>query len=313
MADNWRMLDFTMFHGELRFNKNTRRLQAVDHKTGEVTEHSLRDINIVFIGLNVQLAPAMMYHFAKQDVVVLFCDWKGLPACSMYPWIDAHGRVAARQRAQASLSAPRSKNAWMRIVKAKIKGQANNLKVLGVPNAARLNELSRQVRTGDPSNVEGLAARIYWSSIFSGESFSRVPGEGAEGRNSLLDYGYTLMRGHSMRAVLSAGLTPALGMYHRSRSNLFALADDLIESFRPVVDFAVAGLEAGACLEDRDVKRALMQATLAPFGVNGLSTPATMTDFAQQYGRYVEGEVDHLAVPVWNPRKEGNANEIEKV
>lgn len=309
MADNWRMLDFTAFHGELRFNKHARKLQTIDLDTGETTEHSLCDVNIVFVGIDVQLAPAMMYHFASQDVVVLFCDWKGIPACGVYPWVDAHGRVAARQRAQASLSAPRSKNAWMRIVKAKIKGQANNLKVLGLSNAARLDELSRNVRTGDSSNVEGLAARIYWSSLFEGEAFSRMPGERAGGRNSLLDYSYTLMRGHSMRAVLSAGLTPALGMYHRNRSNMFALADDLIEPFRPVVDFAIVNLGPDADLEDRNVKRALMQSTLTTFSNNGLSVPAVMTDFAQQYGKYVEGEIEHLDVPVWNPRIESEPHE----
>lgn len=307
MADNWRLLDFTAFHGELRFDKRARRLQTVDSITGEITDHSLCDVNIVFIGINVQLAPAMMYHFAKQDVVVLFCDWKGHPVSSMYPWIDAHGRVAARQRAQASLSAPRSKNAWMRIVKAKIRGQANNLKALGLPNAARLDELSKQVRTGDPSNVEGLAARIYWSSLFGEELFSRIPGVRGGGRNSLLDYGYTIMKGHSMRAVLSAGLTPALGLYHRNRSNMFALADDLIEPFRPVIDFAVAGFEQDADLGNRSTKHSLMQATLAAFDRSGHAVPATMISFAQQFGKYVEGEEERLSVPVWNPRpKEGD-------
>lgn len=309
MSDNWRILDLSALHGQLRFTKNTRRLQIVDSETGEITEHSLSDVNIVFVGLDVQLAPAMMYHFASHDVVVLFCDWKGLPACSMYPWIDAHGRVAARQRAQASLSAPRSKNAWMRIVKAKIKGQASNLKAIGSPSAARLDELSRKVRTGDPSNAEGQAARIYWSALFEGESFSRVPGERADDRNSLLDYGYTLMRGHSMRAVLSAGLTPALGMYHRNRSNMFALADDLIEPFRPAVDYAVVNLECGANLSNRDTKRVLAQSTVDVFDKSGLTTPAVMIDFAQQYGKYVEGEIEHLEVPVWEPRNRGASYE----
>lgn len=310
MADNWRVLDFTSFHGELRFSKQARRLQTVDSGTGEITEHSLCDVNMVFVGIDVRLAPAIMYHFASHDVVVLFCDWKGLPACGVYPWIDAHGRVAARQRAQASLSAPRSKNAWMRIVKAKIKGQANNLKAMSSPNAEKLYELSRKVRTGDLSNVEGLAARIYWSSLFRGEPFSRIPGARAGIRNSLLDYGYTLMRGHSMRAVLSAGLTPALGMYHRNRSNMFALADDLIEPFRPVVDQAVANFKSDVSLEDRAVKRALIGATLAAFSDCGLTAPAVMTDFAQQYGRYVERDIDQLDVPVWKPREKGESLEV---
>lgn len=301
MADNWRVLDFTNFHGDLRFSRAKQVLETCDGETGEVTRHALGDVNIVFIGIYVRLEPAMMYHFAKHDVVVLFCDWKGLPVSSMYPWIDAHGRVAARQRAQASLSAPRSKNAWMRLIKAKVKGQANNLKDIDPDASKKLAGLARTVKSGDPTNVEGVAARIYWQALFGDPTFRRTPGTQSEWRNSLLDYGYTLLRGNSMRAVLSAGLTPALGMYHRNRSNLFALADDLIEPFRPAVDHAIIQLDEDAMLEDKTVRKQLMMATQQPFDAKGLSVAAVMTDLAQQYGRYVEGEVEYLSVPVWQP------------
>ncbi len=299
MADNWRVLDFTDFHGELRFSKSKKVLETYDSESGEVTRHALGDVNIVFIGIYTSLAPAMMYHFAKHDVVVLFCDWRGLPICSMYPWIDAHGRVAARQRAQASLSAPRSKNAWMRIIKAKIRGQANNLKVVDTEQAKKLEDISRKVKTGDSTNAEGLAARIYWSTLFGDLTFRRTPGEQTDWRNSLLNYGYTLLRGSSMRAVLSAGLTPALGMYHRNRSNLFALADDLIEPFRPAIDHSIQQLSPDSSLDDKGMRKHLMEAVQQPFGKKGLSVAAVMTDLAQQYGRYVEGEVERLEVPVW--------------
>ncbi|MEG0790875.1 MAG: type II CRISPR-associated endonuclease Cas1 [Gordonibacter sp.] len=311
MADNWRILDFTTFHGELRFVTKSSRLQSIASATGEITEHSLSDVNIIFVGIYVTLAPAVMYHCAKKDVVVLFCDWKGLPACSLYPWIDAHGRVAARQRAQAALSAPRSKNAWMRIVKAKVKGQAETLKYLNRPSASKLFELAGKVRSGDPTNVEAHAARTYWSVLFGDECFSRDPGAKDMGRNSLLDYGYTILRGHSMRAVLSAGLTPALGLYHKGRSNLFALADDLIEPFRPVVDLAVARLGADATVESREVKRILLQSTLVAFANDGLTVPSVMTDLAQQFGKYVEGEVEHFVVPIWDPKFSGEETQDE--
>jgi CRISPR-associated protein Cas1 len=300
MADNWRILDFSNFKGTLRYAK--KRLEVIDESSGELRQEALRDVNIVFIGIGVKLSPAVMYHFATEDVVVLFCDWKGLPVSGMYPWVDAHGRVAARQRAQAALTLPRTKNAWMRIIKAKIQGQANNLDVLQRQGAKRLKELVGMVRSGDISNIEGQSARIYWKELFINEEFGRLPGQGAGGRNALLDYGYTILRGHSMRAVLSAGLTPALGLYHRGRSNSFALADDLIEPFRPVIDLAVAQMSQEVSLADSEVKRSLLQASLSSFRADGSSTPTVMTEFAQQLGRYVEGETELLKPPVWNPR-----------
>ena len=297
MADNWRILDFTDFKGTLRFED--KRLQVIYDETGEVISEALDDVNIVFLGIGVRLNPALMYHFAKKDVVALFCDWKGLPVSGMYPWIDAHGRVAARQRAQATLSVPRSKNAWSRIVKAKIRGQANTLDALDKSGAKRLRELAVKVKSGDPSNIEAQAAKSYWACLFAGENFMRMPGEGVHGRNSLLDYGYTILRGHSMRAVLSAGLTPALGLYHRNRSNSFALADDLIEPFRPAVDYVVAQLPSDATPSDADVKRKLLNATLATFREDGASIPTVMIETAQLFGKYAENEEELFRPPVW--------------
>ena len=299
MADNWRMLDLTSFKGTLRNTKN--RLQVISGETGEISVEALNDINIIFIGLGVQINQAVMYHLATKDVVTLFCDWKGLPVSGMYPWVNAHGRVAARQRAQAALSLPRSKNAWSRIVKAKIRGQANNLESLRMPNAKRLRELASGVKSGDPSNIEAQAAKIYWSSLFKGECFRRMPGEGIDIRNSLLDYGYTILRGHSVRAVLSAGLTPALGLYHKNLANAFALADDLIEPYRPAIDYAVVAISPEATLSDSHVKQSLLKATLATFREDGASIPTVMVESAQLFGRYVEGEEALFSPFVWQP------------
>ncbi len=297
MADNWRILDFTDFDGSLSFKKSRGALAISYRETGEVVEQSIHDVNIVFVGIRVRMEPATIYHLSKSDVVVLFCDWKGMPISGMYPWINAHGRVAARQRAQAALSVPRTKNAWMRIVKAKVRGQAANLVALKRGGEARLYELAASVRSGDPANVEAQAAKLYWHCLFDAD-FRRIPGDTADVRNALLNYGYTILRGHSMRAVLSAGLTPALGIHHCGRSNAFALADDLIEPFRPVIDQEVFQLQE-ANLDGRDVRHRLLQAANVAFSDEGLSVPTVMRGLAQQYGNYVEGSESVLDVPAW--------------
>ncbi len=301
MANNWRVLDLTHFEGALRFDKRTRKMQVIVQDTGEVTSHALNDINIIFIGLKVNIATGMMYHLAQNDVVTVFCDWRGLPVSSLYPWIDAHGRVAARQRAQAALSVPRSKNAWMRIIKAKITGQSNVLKALGIPTHHALKEMTGKVRSGDPDNREGQAARTYWKALFPSGNFTRNPGAHEDGINGLLDYGYTILRGHSMRAVLAAGLTPALGLFHKGRSNAFALADDLIEPFRPVVDYAVATLDTPEMSINKTTRMNILEACIGEFGEEEKTTPTIMTEFAQHYGQYAEGELDKLEVPVFKP------------
>ncbi|WP_283170631.1 type II CRISPR-associated endonuclease Cas1 [Curtanaerobium respiraculi] len=302
MPGNWRVLDFTAFKGELRFDKSSRKLLVCSSDPPGCTPVSLSDVAIAFIGIGVRIGAGVMFHFAQNDIVVLHCDWKGMPVSGMYPWIDAHGRVAARQRAQAGLSLPRSKNAWMRIVKAKVVGQSNNLALLQRVHADGVAVMARSVKSGDVSNVEGRAARAYWSSLFLFENFSRAPGARSDPLNSMLDYAYTILRGHSVRAVLAAGLAPALGLYHRSRQNAFALADDLIEPFRPAVDLAVADLEGCTAL-DSDIKHHLHDATVRKFDSDGKTIPTVMTEFAQAYGRYVEGEEAFLEVPIWKPQE----------
>ena len=89
------------------------------------------------------------------------------------------------------------------------------------------------VKSGDSDNREGIAARLYWGALF-GEGFTRDRNE--PGINSLLNYGYTVLRVATARALVSAGLTPSLGIFHHNRSNAFPLADDLMEPYRPFVD-----------------------------------------------------------------------------
>lgn len=299
MASNWRILDLTYFEGTIKFNSRSRKMEVISKTTGEVFSHSLPDVNIIFIGLKVQLGSGILYHLASNDVVSIFCDWRGLPVSSLYPWIDSHGRVAARQRAQAALSIPRSKNAWMRIVKAKIKGQAHVLKSLDILGYKDLLEIAAKTRSGDPDNREGQAARIYWKKVFNDTAFLRKPGIREAGKNGLLDYGYTILRGHSMRAVLAAGLTPALGLYHKGRSNAFALADDLIEPFRPAVDYIVATLEPASELVSKETRRAILEVCNGSFGKSKKTIPTLMIELAQHYGQYVEGEVPVLEVPIY--------------
>lgn len=294
----WRTLDLTHLHGELGFSKRTRMLQIVQYDTGEITEVAPCDINVIFAGVGVGIRAGVVEHLVNKDVAILFCDWKGCPLAGVYPWSDTHGRIAARQRSQAVLSLPRTKNAWMRIVRAKIRGQANNLDALGLNGSVHLREIASNVVSGDLTNCEANAARCYWHSLL-GETFRRCPGLQTDRLNSMLDYGYTVLRGYCMRAVLAAGLAPALGLFHRGRGNSFALADDLIEPFRPVVDIEVARLKESEGIDNREVRRKLLNVATDEFDTGMGSVPAVMIDFAQQYGRYVESEIKYLPVPEW--------------
>lgn len=296
MTNQWRVLDLSAFSGRLSAARGA--IEIVPD-SGETTRVPVADLAVVLIGIKVHFSAAVLHRLAGADVSVLLCDWRGVPEGAAYAW-SANSRIGARQRSQAWLSLPRQKNAWGRIVAAKVRGQASVLRTSRVDGEQRLLGMARAVRSGDPENIEAQAARIYWSRLLP-ESERRVPGAGLkEGANACLDYGYTILRGHGLRAVLAAGLNPALGIFHRGRSNGFALVDDLIEPFRPCIDTAVMSLGRGASPEDRTVKAQLVAAASQRFTCEGLTVPTVFLDFAQQYARYCEGDIDRLPVPVWN-------------
>lgn len=295
MAECWRVIDLCEFEGELR---STRGGVEVCPEEGTPTKVPVAEIAVVLVGMEVALSAAVLHRLAEADVAVLFCDWRGIPEGGCYSWSD-HGRVAARHRAQAGVSLPRKKNAWARLIRAKIEGQASVLENIKIRGSGELLALADQVRSGDPGNVEAQAARLYWSRAL-GKGGVRQPAAGQLiGANACLDYGYSVLRGHLMRAVLAAGLAPALGVFHRGRGNAFALADDLIEPFRPAIDEVALQLPPTASPSDRSVKQLLVMAASQRFDGEGHGIPAVAEALAQSFGRYVEGDIDRLNVLSW--------------
>src|SRR5690606_3869639 len=103
------------------------------------------------------------------------------------------------------------------------KMQAAALAAVGQPRAP-LDHLSRSVLSGDSTNIEAQAARLYWPMLM-GSDFRRDPDRADV--HGLLNYGYTVLRAATARAITASGLHPTIGIFHSNRSNAFALADDL--------------------------------------------------------------------------------------
>lgn len=189
---------------------------------------------------------AALAKLAESDAAVVICGRDHLPVAILLPMAD-HSQVVWRLDAQLKVSLPLRKQLWKQLVVAKITAQAANVPT-DQPAHRKLLALAREVRSGDPTNIEAQAAKVYWANWLATsnieqletERFRRDP-EGA-GVNSFLNYGYAVVRAAVARAIVAAGLLPSLGIHHRNRSNSFCLADDLIEPLRPLVDDRVREL-----------------------------------------------------------------------
>lgn len=201
----------------------------------------VEDIGIVLIDQQRTVyTHAVLVRLMERGACVVLCDDKHLPCGLLLP-MEANELLTERLRKQIDVSRPKQKRLWQQVVRAKIAAQAANLEVPAVhsPDAGKLRILVDSVASGDPANIEGQAARIYWSALL-GDGFRRQ--RGGAWPNAILNYGYMVMRASVARAIAGAGLHPSFGVHHRNRGNAFCLADDLLEPLRPLVDAAVYGI-----------------------------------------------------------------------
>ena len=194
---------------------------------------ALDDIQAVIVHAHgVTWTTSLVVALAERGAIMVLCAATHAPVAIISP-IEGHHAQAARMRAQWEAPRPLFKQLWRQIIVAKISMQASLLAAQGRAEAHALILMTRRVRSGDPDNLEAQAARKYWPALMGAE-FRRD--QNADGANSLLNYGYTIMRSCVARSIVGAGLHPAIGLHHRNRLNGFALADDLVEPFRPLVD-----------------------------------------------------------------------------
>jgi CRISP-associated protein Cas1 len=200
--------------------------------------------------------------------------------------IDGNFQQAKRYDAQIEASKPTRKRLWAEVVRAKLQQQATALEAAGAPTAP-LTAMVGKVKSGDPENIEAQGARRYWGLLF-GDGFRRDQDGG--GLNGLLNYGYTVLRACTARAVVAAGLHPTLGLHHSNEGNAMRLVDDLMEPFRPVVDLKVWLLARNGESEvTPDTKRALVRTLYDDMQTTSGATPVMVcaqrlaTSLAQVY------------------------------
>jgi CRISPR-associated protein Cas1 len=219
---------------------SVRNEQLVLKRDGQTIDQvPCEDIGVVLVDHpQTTYTHAALAKLAEFDAAVVICGRDHLPAAILLPMVD-HSQVVWRLDAQLSVSRPLRKQLWKQIVVAKIAAQARNVPA-DQPAHRKLIALSREVRSGDPTNIEAQAARVYWANWLWQEEFRRDPD--GTGLNSFLNYGYAVLRAAVARAIVAAGLEPSLGLHHHNRSNSFCLADDLVEPLRPLVDDRVREL-----------------------------------------------------------------------
>ncbi len=248
----------------------SRGFMTVSDDGAEVGRVPLDDIGVLLCNARgLTYSNSLMTELAQRGAAVVLCGPNYVPVAWLWP-LEGHHVQALRMRNQLEASKPLCKRLWQAVVRAKITQQKNMLDLLQLP-CDGFDALIRRVKSGDPDNVEAQAARRYWPLLF-GKDFRR--NRRGAGPNPFLNYGYTVLRSAVARAVVSTGLHPSIGIHHSNRANAMCLVDDLMEPFRPMVDYVVVRLvSAGREEVDTDAKKALAAVLTTDMSTNRGTTP----------------------------------------
>lgn len=208
--------------------------QLIIDKDNQSTKIPLEDINYILIEDSTTIITTrLLAELGKNAISLIVCDEKYEPTSIMYPY-NYHFKQLDVFTHQLEIDDSIKNEFWNQIVKRKIE---NSIRVLEMTSKeefpiSKLNEYINEVIDGDSKNREGLAAKIYFRSIF-GSNFIRFYDDNI---NAALNYGYTIIASAIIRNLAVYGLNTYLGIHHNSKINNFNLAYDFLEPYRSVID-----------------------------------------------------------------------------
>ncbi|MDI1255131.1 MAG: type II CRISPR-associated endonuclease Cas1 [Flavobacterium sp.] len=192
----------------------------------------IEDIGFLVIdNIEIYISVPAMNLLIENNTALIVCSNNHLPN-GMFLNLNSHHIQQEIFRNQIEASLPLKKQLWQFTIIEKIRNQGILLeKITGKKN--QFEFLAGKVLSGDTTNMEGVAASQYWKAFFEidfkRERYGNYP-------NNFLNYGYAILRAATARALSGSGLLNTLGIHHKSKYNAFALADDIMEPFRPIVD-----------------------------------------------------------------------------
>ena len=228
-------------------------------KASEVTR-PIEDIGMLVLShKQIVITSGALEALLENNCAVITCDSKSMPTGLLLPLV---GNTVQNERFRDQLNAsqPLRKQLWQQTIQCKIRNQAAVLKQCTYTETKCMQAWAKDVRSGDPDNLEARAAVYYWKGLFGNiQGFIRDR-EGVA-PNNLLNYGYAILRAIIARSLVASGLLPTLGIHHHNRYNAYCLADDIMEPYRPYVDRLVYDIteQYGENVEiSKDIKSELL-------------------------------------------------------
>lgn len=269
------MIKRTLYFGSPAYLKTTNeQLVFESQKTGETKSMPIEDIGVLILDhQQITISQALIARLLANNVAFVTCDNTHHPT-GMLLNLDGNTLQSQKFQDQIEASVPLKKQLWQQTVAAKLTNQAAMLESIRIP-AVNIRNWAGEVKSGDSGNLEATAAAYYWKNLFPDflefrrERYGPPP-------NNLLNYGYAILRAVVARSLVSSGLLPTFGIFHRNQYNAYCLADDIMEPYRPFVDKVVVGIVRmnGRFLElTPSMKRDLLEVPAMDVQINEEKSP----------------------------------------
>ncbi|HRY31734.1 MAG TPA: type II CRISPR-associated endonuclease Cas1 [Bacteroidales bacterium] len=291
-----------IFSNPTRISLRNGQLICQNNDSNEVKQAPIEDLGFVVLEhQQIFISLPLLNALINNNVAVIFCDDQHMPS-SMLLNLEGHTTQAELFGHQLHASEPLKKSLWKQTVEAKIMNQAALLSSLGL-RESDLIALGRDVKSGDTTNREGAAARIYWKRLF-GRDFERD--RYGSSPNHMLNYGYIILRAAVARALCGSGLLPTIGIFHHNRYNSFCLADDIMEPYRPFIDqkvFELFNTDFDAEKLTTRIKMKLLEILSADVVVQKMKRPlmVALSLTTASLARCFAGEVKKISYPALPP------------
>ena len=194
----------------------------------------LTDVMILLIdNYQTTLTIPLINKLTEYNVCTIVCGIDHLPQ-SLIVAMNGHFEQSGNINKQVHWNEDNKKLVHKLIVQSKIRNQRRILELNNKDENVinKLNIFIEEVKLGDETNREGLAAKMYFRELY-GKDFVRM---NEDIINAGLNYGYAIFRSLITSIIVSKGYLANIGIFHKGKQNRFNLSDDIIEVFRPIVD-----------------------------------------------------------------------------
>ncbi|MBA5792539.1 type II CRISPR-associated endonuclease Cas1 [Flavobacterium sp. xlx-214] len=266
------MLKRTIYIGNPSYLKLKDNQLKIEDATTKEIKGSVPIEDLGFLVLDhyqITISHQLIVMLQQNNVAIISCDESHMPLGLMLP-MSGHVEHSERLKHQINVSEPLRKQLWKQTVESKIYQQKEILRKQNLPFDAMITYMN-DVKSGDTTNMEGIAAQYYWKTLF--DDFTRE--RKGDAPNNFLNFGYSVLRSMVARALVSSGLNPTIGIFHRNKYNAYCLADDVMEPYRPYIDELVVEwmqIQQSYIL-DKSAKSHLLQLATKDVYINGLQRP----------------------------------------